>query len=114
MLETLLSGVGTGLAQLAIVIVGAYFTAYLDRRLALAAAGEPISAMSGPGGLLQPLADARGILSKRESEPARADHFLFRSAPVIAFGLVFVVFSIVPWDKGLSGRDLNVGLFFFL
>ena len=115
MLESLLSGLITGLAQLGAVLVGAYFTAYLDNRLAAAASSQTATtSMVGPGGLLQPLADALRLFFRRDNRLARADHLLFRSAPIVAFVAVFLVFSIVPWDVGLIGRDLNVGLFFFL
>lgn len=113
-MNDLLTAILIGLAQLGALLVGAYLTAYLDARLKAAAAGETSAGMAGPGGLLQPLLDGLKILSRPEGSLTKADKLLFVTAPVLAFGCVFLVFGIVPWGPDLIGRDLNVGLFFFL
>lgn len=104
----------TGLAQLGVVLAGAYLAAYLDGRLKAAASGEGTAGMAGPGGVLQPFVNTLAVLSRPETRLAKADWLLFASSPVLAFVCVFLVFGIVPWGPDLSGRDLNVGLFFFL
>ncbi len=102
------------LAVLGAVLVVAYFTAYLDLCLATRAAGVSLTSLPKPLGILQPLCITFNLLTKRDNRLARADHLLFRTAPIVAFVTILMVFGIIPWGQALIGRDLNVGLFFFL
>jgi len=75
----------------------------------------------GPGGLMQPLADALKLLSKEQSSPATAVPWMMAIAPVIIVATAVTTLSIIPFgpqgawggDLGLYGIDVSIGLLFF-
>ena len=62
---------------------------------------------AGPFGLLQTLADGIKLFFKEDLLPDRADRFVFRLAPFLAFVPAFLVWSIIPlggdFTNGKSG-----------
>src|SRR5512136_748416 len=52
---------------------------------------------AGPGGLLQPIADAVKLIFKEELIPANADKLIFIVAPVITVIPALVITAVVPW-----------------
>jgi len=75
----------------------------------------------GPGGLMQPLADALKLLSKEQSAPATAVPWMMAIAPVIIVGTAVATLAIIPFgpqgawggDLGLYGIDVPIGLLYF-
>ncbi|MEN9747102.1 MAG: NADH-quinone oxidoreductase subunit [Actinomycetota bacterium] len=63
---------------------------------------------AGPFGLLQTLADGIKLFFKEDLVPDRADPFVFKIAPFLAFVPAFLSFSIIP--LGGDFRDDNGGL----
>ena len=67
---------------------------------------------AGPFGLLQTLADGIKLFFKEDLLPERADKFVFRLAPFLAFVPAFLVWSIIPLGGDFSnGKDGGVTLF---
>lgn len=62
---------------------------------------------TGPFGLLQTLADGTKLFMKEDLIPERADRFVFKLAPYLAFVPAFLAFSIIPlggdWSGGKNG-----------
>ena len=62
---------------------------------------------TGPFGLLQTLADGTKLFMKEDLIPDRADRFVFKLAPYLAFVPAFLAFSIIPlggdWTNGKGG-----------
>ena len=75
----------------------------------------------GPGGLMQPLADALKLLSKEQSAPVTAVPWMMAIAPVIIVGTAVATLAIIPFgpqgawggDLGLYGIDVPIGLLYF-
>ena len=75
----------------------------------------------GPGGLLQPIADALKLLSKEQSAPVTAVPWMMAIAPVIIVGTAVATLAIIPFgpqgawggDLGLYGIDVPIGLLYF-
>lgn len=67
---------------------------------------------TGPFGLLQPVADAIKVLLKEDIIPAKGDKLIFWLAPLVAFVPVFMIFAVVPFQKGALLADLNVGILY--
>jgi NADH-quinone oxidoreductase subunit H len=67
---------------------------------------------AGPGGLLQPIADAVKLIFKEELIPANADKFIFIVAPVITVIPALVITAVVPWGGtvNLFGRQVALQL----
>jgi len=79
---------------------------------------------AGPGGALQPIADAVKLIFKEELIPANANKLIFIIAPIITVIPALVITAVIPWGGtiNLFGRevalnlaaDLNVGVLWIL
>jgi len=78
---------------------------------------------AGPGGILQPIADAVKLIFKEELIPSAADKVVFILAPIITVVPALIVLGVVPFGPtvNLFGRsvrlavaDLNVGVLYIL
>jgi NADH-quinone oxidoreductase subunit H len=68
----------------------------------------------GPLGLLQSVNDAAKLIGKESIMPAAADRQVYKLAPIIIFTITIVLYGLLPYGKGLSPVDLNLGLLFFV
>jgi len=60
---------------------------------------------AGPFGLLQTLADGIKLFFKEDLVPGRADPFVFKIAPFLAFVPAFLSFSIIPLGGDFRGDN---------
>lgn len=76
---------------------------------------------AGPGGILQPVADAIKLIFKEELTPAAADKLIFLVAPVITVIPALIITAVIPWGEtvnlfgrpvALSLANINVGVLF--
>ena len=65
----------------------------------------------GPWGLLQVFADVLKMLIKEIFFVDRADKLLYAVAPLLVIIASVGTFSFLPWNRGASVLDFNVGLF---
>ncbi len=68
----------------------------------------------GPAGLLQPVADAIKMLTKEDLIPEKADKLLFSLAPIVFFVPTLLVFSVIPFGRGIYLVNLNIGILFII
>jgi NADH-quinone oxidoreductase subunit H len=67
---------------------------------------------AGPWGLFQTLADGIKLFFKEDLVPERADRFVFKLAPFLAFVPAFLVWSVIPLGGDFSdGKDGTVTWF---
>ena len=107
---------------LAMTVGFAYVTLY--ERKALAKMQNRIGPnRAGPGGVLQPIADAFKLIFKEELVPARADKLIFIIAPVITVIPALIITGVIPWGPPvtifgktftLSVADINIGALYIL
>lgn len=78
---------------------------------------------AGPGGILQPIADALKLIFKEELVPAKADKFLFVLAPVLTVIPALIITGVIPLGPPirLFGREItleianiNIGVLYLL
>ena len=76
-------------------------------RKAIAGMGNRIGPnKAGPWGLLQTLADGIKLFFKEDLLPDRADRFVFKLAPYLAFVPAFLVWAVIPLGGDFSnGKD---------
>jgi NADH-quinone oxidoreductase subunit H len=108
---------------LAAIVTGfAYLTLY--ERKALARIQVRVGPnRAGPGGWLQPLADAVKLIFKEELIPAEAYKIVFVLAPIITVIPALVILAVLPWGTSITlfGReiplyltDINVGVLYIV
>ncbi len=68
----------------------------------------------GPFGLLQSVADALKMLTKEDITPAGADRFIFNLAPIITFGVVLLIWAVIPFTPIHVGSNLSIGILYFV
>jgi NADH-quinone oxidoreductase subunit H len=68
----------------------------------------------GPGGWLQPIADAVKLLTKEIILPAGANRFLFLVGPVLAIGPALAAWAVIPFDDGMALANIDAGLLYLL
>jgi len=64
----------------------------------------------GPGGLLQPIADALKLLFKEIITPAKAAGGLFVLGPIMTIMPALACWSVVPFGPGVALANVNAGL----
>jgi NADH-quinone oxidoreductase subunit H len=68
----------------------------------------------GPWGLLQPIADGIKMILKEDITPSSADRVLHIMAPVLIVIPALMMFSVIPFGRGMIAVNLNIGIFFFI
>jgi NADH-quinone oxidoreductase subunit H len=90
------------------------FLMYADRKIWAAVQMRKGPNIVGPFGLLQSFADFLKYIVKEIVVPAGADKFVFFLAPLIAFVLAVVSWSVIPFNDGWVLADINVAILFIL
>jgi len=69
---------------------------------------------TGPGGLLQPIADALKILTKEIILPTKASSGLFFLGPVMTIMPVMAAWAVIPFGPEVVLANVNAGLLFLM
>ena len=96
------------------LLVALAFLMYADRKIWAAVQMRRGPNMVGPFGLLQSFADFLKYIVKEIVVPAGADKVVFFLAPLIAFVLAVVSWSVIPFNDGWVLADINVAILFIL
>jgi NADH-quinone oxidoreductase subunit H len=92
----------------AIGLVATMFMVWFERKMIAGLQNRIGPNKAGPYGLLQTLADGMKLIFKEDFMPDRADRWVYRLAPFLAFVPAFLVWSVLP--LGGDFRDDNTGL----
>lgn len=68
----------------------------------------------GPGGWLQPIADALKLMTKEVIFPQQSNKFLFIIAPVLAIAPAVAVWAVIPFSPEVVVSDINAGILYVL
>ncbi|HEY4072029.1 MAG TPA: NADH-quinone oxidoreductase subunit NuoH [Herbaspirillum sp.] len=68
----------------------------------------------GPGGLLQPVADALKLIFKEVTTPAKANKVLFFLAPVMTIMPALAAWAVIPFGPETVLANVNAGLLFVM
>jgi len=105
------------------LLTGMAYMTYFERRVISRLQVRIGPNRTGPGGLLQPLADALKLFFKEDIRPSTADRWLYPIAPALALFAALASFAVVPvgptvWIGGVSVplqvADLPIGLLYVL
>ncbi len=108
------------MAVIVIVVILVYaavsmlFMTFLERKLVGRMQDRPGANRAGPFGLMQPLADMLKFFIKEDIIPENADKLAHTLAPIVA-NIPFVLsFAVLPFGKGMTAVDLNVGVLYIV
>ncbi len=102
------------LAVIIIIVLAALVLILLERKVAGWTSQRPGPNRLGPRGWFQTIADALKLMGKEDVTPANADRLIFKVAPMIMFSLPLMTLAVIPYGKGMSPIDLDLGIFYFL
>jgi len=94
------------------LLVALAFLMYADRKIWAAVQMRRGPNIVGPFGLLQSFADFIKYIVKEIVVPAGADKAVFFLAPMIAFVLAVVSWSVIPFNDGWVLADINVAVLY--
>ncbi len=90
-------------------LVGTMFMVWFERKIVAGMQNRVGPNKAGPYGLLQTLADGTKLFFKEDLLPEKADKWVFRLAPFLAFVPAFLVWSVIPLGGDFTnGRDGTV------
>ena len=101
----------------AIAVLGPLTMMYLtlmERKVIGRMQNRPGPNRVGKFGILQPVADGIKMLTKEDIVPERADKLLHFLAPVLIVIPALLVFAVIPFGRGMTAVNLNIGLLYFL
>ena len=93
-------------------LVALAFLMYADRKIWAAVQMRRGPNIVGPFGLLQSFADFIKYIVKEIVVPAGADKAVFFLAPMIAFVLAVISWSVIPFNDGWVLADINVAVLY--
>ncbi len=85
---------------------------YAERKLAAFIQDRLGPVEVGTFGMMQPLADLLKMMQKEDIVPTNAQPFLFKTAPLFLFLIVFIGFAFVPLVPGFQPILSGVGIYF--
>jgi len=92
-----------------LVLVGTMFMVWFERKIVSGMQNRVGPNKAGPFGLLQTLADGTKLFFKEDLLPEKADKWVFRLSPFLAFVPAFLVWSVIPLGGDFTnGNDGTV------
>ena len=93
-------------------LIATMFMVWFERKVIAGMQNRVGPNKAGPFGILQTLADGMKLIFKEDFLPNRADRFVYRLAPFLAFVPAFLVWSVIPLGGDFSdGGDGTVTWF---
>ncbi|HEX6596708.1 MAG TPA: complex I subunit 1 family protein, partial [Acidimicrobiales bacterium] len=97
------------LVVFAFLMVGVLFMVWFERKIISDMQNRIGPARAGPWGIIQALADGIKLFFKEDLLPDKADKWVFRLAPFLAFVPAFLLWSVIPLGGDFSdGNDGTV------
>lgn len=99
-------------AIFAIGLVGTMFMVWFERKVVSGMQNRVGPNKAGPRGVLQTLADGTKLFFKEDLLPEKADKWVFRIAPYLAFVPAFMIWTVIPLGGDFTdGKNGTVEMF---
>ena len=110
--EVLAIVAGKVVAIFVIGLVGTMFMVWFERKIVSGMQNRVGPNKAGPFGLLQTLADGTKLFFKEDLLPDKADKWVFRLSPFLAFVPAFLLWAVIPLGGDFTnGNDGTVTMF---
>lgn len=96
------------------ILINVLILVWMDRRVSAFFQERLGPNRVGPWGLLQTINDTVKLLGKEAIIPKAADKLIYNLAPLLIFTTTVMLFAVLPYGKGLTVVNLNVGLLYFI
>ena len=113
-LATFLECVLVGVCIILLYVVIAVIMIYMERKVCAAFQCRLGPNRVGPWGTIQLICDMIKMLTKEIISVRKSDKFLYNLAPFIVILASVMAFSCLPFGRGMSVLDFNVGIFFLM
>ena len=113
-LATFLECVLVGVCIILLYVVIAVIMIYMERKVCAAFQCRLGPNRVGPWGTIQLICDMIKMLTKEIISVRKSDKFLYNLAPFIVILASVMAFSCLPFGRGMSVLDFNVGVFFLM
>lgn len=117
----LLFKIGIVIGVFVLTLLVALYSTWAERKVSALMQDRIGPNRTGPGGILQPLADGVKFFMKEEIIPNRADKILFIVAPCLAMFTSAITSAVIPWGDTLTidgesyilqAADVNIGVLY--
>ncbi|MCX7918935.1 MAG: NADH-quinone oxidoreductase subunit NuoH [bacterium] len=98
----------------AFIAIHGFFVIWMERKVSAHIQSRLGPMRVGYHGILQSIADTIKLLLKENIMPEKVDKLPYLAAPVVVMFPAFMAFLVIPFDKGLIPKDLNLGLLYIL
>ena len=97
-----------------VVFVAAIVNIWFERRFLAFMQDRLGPNRTGWQGVLQSVADSFKMMGKEDFAPAHVDHAIFTMAPIMVMIGAIAVQLVIPYTKGWTGQDLNIGIIYIV
>ena len=97
----------------AVIILNVIMLLWIDRRLSSFFQERLGPNRIGPFGLLQAINDAVKLIGKESIIPKAVDNVVYKLAPIFVFTVTILLYAVLPYGKGMSAVNLNLGILYF-
>lgn len=104
--------VGAILCIVVPVLIGVAYLTLAERKVLALVMLRQGPNITGPFGLLQPLADGLKLFAKETILPTGASRGLFLFAPMLTLILALIAWAVIPFGTGLVLSNINVGVLY--
>ncbi len=94
------------------VLISVAFFTLLERKIMANIQRRRGPNVVGPIGILQPFADGLKLLIKETIIPSKSNKIIFLLAPIIAFFLSFLNYTVLPFNNFTVLSDINLGILY--
>lgn len=94
------------------LLISIAFLTLLERKILSAMQRRKGPNIVGFWGILQPFADGLKLIFKESIFPTQANKIIFFFSPIFMFFLSLLIWTIIPFSKGIVFSNLNIGILY--
>jgi NADH-quinone oxidoreductase subunit H len=113
-LATVVNYIVVGIILVLMPVIATLSLTWMERKVVGRIQNRPGPNRVGPWGIFQAIADAVKLLIKEDIVPDGADKPIFNLAPLLIFVAAALLWTVIPFGRGLVGQDLNVGVLYLV